>query len=101
MKEGQDVVMKEGEEEKKATPLPEETSDSVGPLADDSIATPSSNHKSLPASIMPPNKASTAPSQEIIDRFAPGSAPHWVGTSAFVSKEAGNDKNGSPVYVKG
>lgn len=57
--------------------------------------------KQLPPSIIPPNKASTAPSQEVIERFAPGSAPHWVGSSAFLSKETGNEKAGKEVYVKG
>lgn len=43
--------------------------------------------KSLPAGIVPPNKTSTAPTLEIQKRFAPGSAPHWVGASAASIKE--------------
>lgn len=46
------------------------------------------NSKALPTGIVPANKASTAPSQEIIDRYAPGSAPHWVG-AASNAKEGG------------
>ncbi|UZJ51001.1 hypothetical protein CBS101457_000321 [Exobasidium rhododendri] len=100
MNENEDIVMQETEDEKRVTPLAEEGNETLGLLADSSIAT-ASNHKALPASIIPPNKASTAPSQEVIDRFAPGSAPHWVGAAPFVSKDSGNEKGGSPTYVKG
>lgn len=91
-----DTVMLDGE----ATPLPDDQSDILA------AAETSTGPKSLPASIIPPNKASTAPTQEIIDRFAPGSAPHWVGAAAFGSKDSNGDKvngsNSGPAgYVKG
>jgi hypothetical protein len=81
--DGQDVVMQEAGEEKRVSESPDGASETMGDAASTSN---SINHKALPASIIPPNKASTAPSQEIIDKFAPGSAPHWVGTAAFLEK---------------
>ena len=95
-----DVSMQEVDE----TPIPEERAEAARSTDD---ATPSvGGVKPLPAGIVPPNKASTAPSQEIIDRFAPGSAPHWVGSAAFLAKDAGADKAGGSAsapatYVKG
>ena len=94
--------MQEMEEEKRETPLveAEDVSEAISLAEADKVD--ATANKALPASIIPPNKASTAPSQEVIERFAPGSAPHWVGASAFLAKDTGSDKaGGGAVYVKG
>jgi hypothetical protein len=96
MNESGDIVMQDAEGERRQTPMTEEAVEGVGGVALEKSTSPAEGHKPLPASIIPPNKASTAPSQDVIDRYAPGSAPHWVGASAYQTKEAGSDRAGGP-----
>lgn len=100
MNESGDVVMRDVEEARRETPsVVDDTTDTVPMEADTSPAL-ENGHKPLPTSIIPPNKASTAPSQEVIDKYAPGSAPHWIGASAFHTKEVGSIEGGSRILVK-
>ena len=63
------------------------------PMQDAADVANASTSKALPAGIIPANKASTAASQDIIDRYAPGSAPHWVGVGpAARDGSSGSDK---------
>lgn len=99
-----DISMQDVDEERKDDATPPLAAEEMGnaSILEEDVSLSSANaHKPLPSSIIPPNKASTAPSQEVIERFAPGSAPHWVGPLAFLSKETVSEKAGKEVYIKG
>jgi hypothetical protein len=100
MNESGDIVMQDVDEDKRETPLSIDETIEASAMEADASTPSASGHKPLPPSIIPPNKASTAPSQEVIERFAPGSAPHWVGASSFFNKESGSKEAGGSALIK-